>query len=518
MQIIRHTRVYWLSLLLCVQLQGAETTNVTIRPLSLAEAVQLALQHNLGLQIERYAPEIAQFNLEAAGAYYDPILKLSGEESFARTPAEFSPRRNLQIPPTDSSIDTFHSSITGNAPTGLKYELFSGLTRTSGTFPPFFFQGQFHAIDKIPEYHTEVGITLTQPLLKNFWTDAPRTLIKVNRTQLKISKLALELLVMQTVRKVQETYYDLTAARANVKVQEKAKELAQRLLEDDKERLKIGVMAPLDEKQAQSQLASARTDLLSAQNQVTLVEDVLKNLFLDEYVPWHDVEIEPTDELFAMPESFSLSESWEKGLTLRPDFNQLKEELEKQNIILKFRHNQLFPSLDLVGSLGWSGLDTNFNSSVEQVRNGDNPRWGVGAVFTIPLTLRAERNNYKVAKAIKQQALLRLKQLEQDIILQINDAVKLSQRNYNRVESARLAREFAQAALEAEQQKLESGKSTTFFVLELQAKLTKARSAEIQALADYNKSLAELYFRDGTIIERGHFDLRFQQDRTGTEK
>ena len=510
MQIIRHTWVFWLSLLLCVQLRGAETTNATIRPLSLAEAVQLALQHNLGLQIERYAPEIAQDNLEAAGAYYDPVLKLNGEESFARTPGEFNPRRNLQVPPTDTSIDTFHSSITGNAPTGLKYELFSGLTRTSGTFPPFFSQGQFHAINKIPEYHTEVGMALTQPLLKNFWTDAPRTQIKVNRTQLKISRLGLELLVMETVRKVQETYYDLTVARANVKVQEKARELAQRLLEDNRERLKIGTMAVLDEKQAQAQLATARTDLLTAQNQVTLIEDVLKNLFMEDYRPWHEVEIEPTDRLFALPEFFSLSDSWEKALTLRPDFNQMKQELEKQSIILKFRHNQLFPSLDLVGSLAWSGLETNFNSSVAQVRDGDNPRWGVGAVFTIPLTFRAERNNYKAAKASKQQALLRLKQLEQDIILQINDAVKLAQRNYHRVESARQSREFAEAALEAEQQKLESGKSTTFVVLELQAKLTKAGSAEIQALADYNKSLAELYFREGTILERNRIDVRIQ--------
>jgi outer membrane protein TolC len=103
---------------------------------------------------------------------------------------------------------------------------------------------------------------------------------------------------------------------------------------------------------------------------------------------------------------------------------------------------------------------------------------------------------------VQQQALLRLKQLEQDVVLQINDAVKLAQRNYDRVGSARQAREFAEAAQEAEQQKLESGKSTTFVVLELQNKLTKARSAEIQTLADYNKSLAEVYFREGTTLER----------------
>ena len=273
---------------------------------------------------------------------------------------------------------------------------------------------------------------------------------------------------------------------------------------------RVGVAAPLDEKQAQSQLAGARTDLLSAQNQITLIEDVLKNLLLDEYGPWHNVTIEPSDKLFAMPESFNLQESWAKGLRLRPDFLELKEELEKQNIILKFRHNQLFPSLDLVGSLGSSGLDTDYNSSVEQTRSGDNPRWGVGAVFTVPLTLRAERNNFRVAKTEKQQALLRLKQLEQDIVLQINDVVKLAERNFQRVDSARQAREYSEAALDAEQQKLASGKSTTFVVLELQSKLTRSRFAEIQALADYNKSLVELYFREGTTIERNRIAVEIK--------
>jgi outer membrane protein TolC len=493
----------WLSLLLAMALENpaAEITNTTTRSLSVEEAIHLALEHNLGIQIERFAPQIAQFNLEGAYAHYDPVLKFAGEEAFNRSPGAFNPRFNAIAPASESRGGGFNMGITGYAPTGLRYDLFGDLSRTNRSFPQIS-GGRYVIFPTRDQYRSEIGIALTQPLLRNFWIDAPRLQIKLNKLQVKISKLALELLVMETVRKVEETYYDLIVARENVKVQEKALELAQRLLDENRERLKIGVMAPLDEKQAQSQLASARTDLLSAENQITLVEDVLKSLLSSEYGPWHNVTIEPSDKLFAISESFNLAESWENGLRLRPDFNQLKEELEKQHIVLKFRHNQLFPSLDLVGSLGWSGLDTNFDSSVEQVRGAANPRWAGGLVFTIPLTSRAERSNYKAAKAVQQQALLRLKQLEQDIVLQINAAVKVTQRNYNRVESARQAREFAEAAQEAEQQKLESGKSTTFVVLELQNKLTKARSAEIQTLADYNKSLAEVYFREGTTLER----------------
>ena len=481
--------------------RAAENTNATTRALSLQEAVRLALEHNLGIQIERFAPQIAQFNLEGAYGYYDPVFKSRAGYASDRAPGVLNPRYDVIAPPSESSGEALSSGLAGYLPTGLRYNLSAELAQTNRAFPQIN-RGRYFTFPTRDQYRTELNLELSQPLLRNFWIDSPRTQIKISRLQVKISKLGLELFVMETVRKVQETYYDLAVARENVKVQEKALELAQRLLDDNKERLKIGVMAPLDEKQAQAQLATAQTDLFSAQNHITLVEGALKNLLTDEYRSWHDVVIEPSDQLLAIPESFNLSESWQNGLKLRPDFNQLKEELEKQNVILKFRHNQLFPSLDLVGSLGWSGLDTNLNHSVEQVARGDNPRWGAGIVLSIPLTLRAERSNYKVAKATQAQGLLRLKQLEQEIVLQIDDAVKLARRNYDRVASARQAREFAEAALDAEQQKLEGGKSTTFVVLELQGKLTRARSVEVQALADYNKSLAELCFREGTILER----------------
>jgi len=479
----------------------AQSETNSVRALSLDEAIKLALAHNLAIQIERYSPQIAQFNLEGAYAHYDPILKIGGEETFQRVPGSYNPRFNVMAPPSELRGEGVRMGITGFAPTGLKYELFGDFARTNRSFPQTS-GGRLLVFPTLDQYRTETGIELTQPLLRNFWTDSQRTQIKVNKVQLKISKLALESLIMEIVRKVQQIYYDLAVARENLKVQEKALELAQRLLDDNKERLKLGVVAELDEKQAESQLAGARTELISVQNQRTLLEDALKNVISDEYNRWHDVTIEPSDRLFAMPASFNLTESWETGLKRRPDFNQFKQELEKQNIILKFRHNQLFPSLDLVGTLAWSGLDTNVNGSLDQVGRGDNPRWGGGAVLSFPFTFRAERSSYNVAKAAQKQAVLRLKQLEQEVVVQINDAVKTAQRNYERVQSVRQSREFAEAALEVEQQKLQSGKSTTFVVLELQTKLTRARSGEIQALADYNKSLAELYFREGTTLER----------------
>jgi outer membrane protein TolC len=478
-------------------------TNGPVRPISLQESIQLALQHNLGLQIERLSPQIARFDLAGSYSYYDPVFTLRGEQSFNSSPGGFNPTLSIPTPPNDTWTEHFSAGFTGRTPSGMQYDLGSDLTRTSGTFPGGTNAlGGFDIIDRGFQYRPNVGINITQPLLRDFWTDSARTGIKVNKKLIKIAEYGFEFQVMTIVNSVQQAYFDLIFARENVKVQEKALELAQRLLDENNKRVEIGTIAPLDARQAQSQRATALADLILAQNTYAGSANVLKSLLTDKYTEWHGIRLEPTENLLAIPESFNVAESWNKALKMRPDYNQLKEELERQNLILKFDYNQLFPSLDLVGSYGRNGLSGTLGSAVDQIGNGDFPRWSGGAVLTVPLWRNKERYQYKHDKAAQQQALLRLKKLEQDVIVQVDDTITRARSDYQRIQATREAREFAEAALQAEQTKLENGKSTSFVVLQLQSNLTKARSAEIQALADYQKSLSEFYFREGTTLER----------------
>ncbi len=352
-----------------------------------------------------------------------------------------------------------------------------------------------------------MGVNITQPLLRDFWTDATRTQIKVNRRQLKISELAFRFQVMDVVTRVTQAYYDLIFARENVKVQEKAVELANRLLFENQQRVKAGAMAPLDQKQAESQAAVAQADLISARNDLLTTENALKNLLTDDFGSFYNIRLVPTEKLVAVPAGLNLFESWQNGLMMRPDYNQLKQELEKANIILKYRYNQLFPTLDLVGSYGRNGLDSDLGGAVEDIRGGDFPKWSGGVVFSVPLSLRRERNDYKSAKAQQKQALLRLKKLENDVMVQIEDSVNLVKSNLERVDATRAAREFAEDALEAQQKTLEAGKGTVFVVLQLQRDLTAARSGEIRALSEYNKALNQLYFNEGTTLERNGVEI-----------
>src|SRR5262249_23346755 len=155
-------------------------------------------------------------------------------------------------------------------------------------------------------------------------------------------------------------------------------------------------------------------------------------------------------------------------------------------IVLKFSYNQLYPSLDLFGAYGHNGLDaSSYTGVLDDFRQGNNPTYSYGALLSIPLSNRSARSRYKQSKAEKQQAIDTLKKKEQDVLTEIDNAVKATRNSYERISATSEASEFARIALEAEQKRLDAGKSTPFFVLQLQRDLTARRSDAIRALVDY---------------------------------
>jgi outer membrane protein TolC len=212
--------------------------------------------------------------------------------------------------------------------------------------------------------------------------------------------------------------------------------------------------------------------------------------------------------LEAVRQLFDVQDSWSQGLTLRPDLIQARLSVEQQGIQLKFDRNQIFPQLDLIGSYGWSGTSREFSGTLGQFKEGNQPYYSYGAQLSLPLSNAKARNNAKADKATEKQLLLRLKQQEQNVMVQIDNAVKQADSSYDSVQATRQARIYAEAALDAEQKKYAVGKSTTFTVLQLQNTLTADRAAEIRALANYNESLSNLAQQEGSTLKRRNLDVQ----------
>jgi outer membrane protein TolC len=450
------------------------------------------------VQVQRINPQISLYNLDVAYSGYDPTFSASGTHSYNVSPSGYNPYSTNSTPSRTSDANNFSSGINGGLlPWGLTYGLNGNVSEQYGSSgAPF------------DNSSGSIGVTLSQPLLKNFWIDGTRLNIRVAKNRLQYSEQGLRQQLITSVTAVANAYYELIYAQQNVQVQTNALELAQTQLDQDNQRVQIGTLAVLSVQQDESQVAQAKANLIAAQSTLDTDQNALKNLLTDNYAQWHDTDIQPVETLKATPQMFDLQDSWSKGMAERPDLLQARLNVEQQGIQLKFNRNQLLPDLELTGSYGFTAASKEFSGAFGQINDGNSPNYSYGARISIPLGNINARNQYKVTKMTLQQIELQFKQLEQKAMVDIDNAVKTAQSDYQSVQARKQARIYAEAALDAEQKTYAVGKATTFEVLTYQNNLTTARLNEIQALDNYNKDLANLASQEGSTLE--HFKINIE--------
>jgi outer membrane protein TolC len=502
------------------------------RELSLQDCIELALKHNLDLKIDRYNPELQLFGLEAYYGYYDPTLTLSGQHDHSLSGQQLV-SGGFSVAGSKRDDDSFSGNLSGYLPSGASYTLgtlspivdaygvqggsvfdftqpfivtnsvtfltnntLTSVTRLQTNFV------QKAGISSFESSGGQVGIQVSQPLLKNLWIDQNRLNIRVAKNRLKYSEEALRLQIMQIITSLEQAYFDLIYFRENVLVQEKAVELAERLVAENRKKLEVGTLAPLDLQSAEAQAATSRAAVIKARADLGTQERVVKLLITDEYTAWASLELIPAGTLTAQPPIVNLQDSWSKGLTQRPELVQSKLDVERAGIQLKYSRNQLFPELDVFATGGYAGAGKEFSDALHNIEERNLPFYTYGGRLSYPLSNTSARNNYKASKATLEQMVLTLKKLEQNVMIAIDNDIGNIRADFDQVHATRTAREYQESALDAEQKKLESGKSTTYTVLQVQRDLTTARGQEILALDAYNKVLSQLSLDEGSTLER----------------
>ncbi|HEX5221594.1 MAG TPA: TolC family protein [Verrucomicrobiae bacterium] len=485
-----------------------DKTSQQIRSITLEECIRTALLQNRMLQIERLTPAVTESLLSGSYSYYDPTLTLSAGKEHLTDAGGLDPTDFSRDVVYSADSDTADTLLTGFLPGGLSYTLSGSYAYSEGTRNGLNFAS----------YSLQTGVAISQPLLRDFWIDQGRMTIQVNKRNLKISELGVHYVASDVINRVQLAFYELAYAMGNLGVQEDLLAARQQLLAGIRRRIEMGTLTVLDERLAEAQVARVEAELTLARNAVQLAENELRSWMGDAWTNSVNVRLRPGQSLLVLPERLDLRECWERGLNNRADLAQLRQEVEKAGIDLRFRRNQLFPSLNLVAGYGRKGASTDqvlppqtpsasFPAARDQIENGDSPNDMLGVVFSVPLTLSAERANYRASKHLKAQWELRVKQLEEQVMREISDAVHTVQSRFERVERTRRTRELSEAALEAEEQKLTGGKSTLFFVLQLQSDLATSRTAEIRAKADYNQAVSQLRFAEATLLEQRQLDI-----------
>ncbi len=477
------------------RLQGSRP----VRDVRLSEIVQLALEKNLDISVERLNPQSVDLQLAAIKNQFNPVAT-----------STVGHRDQVRLP---NSLLNGGTRV-NNATTIYNLGVVQDVNFFGGSYALTFNNSRVETSDSFsnfnPSFTTGLTFAYTQPLLRGMFIDQQRQQLQITQINREISEESLRATVTQTLANVRNAYWDLVFARNAVDVAERALQLADKLVEDNRARVEVGTLAPLDIVQAEAEAANRRQALAVAEATLQTAELALKRYIVSgtEDPLWRQ-ELRPIDLPSLEPAPTDIEGAVRRALERRTDLVNSRRNLEISDVSLRFYRNQSMPALDLTTSYGAQGIGgTQFlrsGSGVTSVITGqvpggfsdalrllsarDFPNWNVQLNLSYNIGASQSDAQYARSRLQKNQAQARLRALELQVATEVTNAALSVQSNVKRVEAAVAARELAEKRLEAEQSKFEVGMSTNFFVVQAQRDLRDAQNSELRALADYRKSL-----------------------------
>ncbi len=477
--------------------------------ISLADAVLRALQHNLDISISRQTKEMRLTDIIFEQAKFDPLLSVNGQYNRSVSPLNRpvlgfggdSVVGDQEPPAFDQNASQVTLDVTQNLLTGANYDLnFSPSRVYVGGNPQFLFN---------PGYQSGLAFTLTQPLLRNFGTDVNRTFIRIAQNTAKFEEQVFVDRVLTVIATVEQAFWELVFANDNLKVAQAALKAAEELLASNRAKAKAGVMAIVEVLQAEAAVASRVEQVLVAEKAIRDQEDQVRRLLnSSEAELRQDVRLGPLDKPVQSLEPISVEEAIDIAIERRPEVLQASKNIETSELNTKFAKNQLLPNLSFQGTSGLAGLGKDGGDMLQRNFGGDFYNYGAGLVLSYPLGNRSAWSQYNKRQFEARNAQATLQSIRQQVIVSVKEAVRRVQTDFRRIETTRSARITSEKQLQAEQERLNVGLSTTRFVLDFQRDLATARGNELRAIVDYNKSLSNLARNKGTTLERYQIELQ----------
>ncbi|MGQ0667885.1 MAG: TolC family protein [Nitrospiraceae bacterium] len=475
---------------------------------SLADAALRALQSNLDISISRHTKESRLADIVIEHAKFDPTLSVNGQ--YNRT---VNPLNRPVFGGTGGSLNTItpfdqrnHSvtvDATQNLITGGNVDLNYSPARTNVN------QDVARGFLFNPAWTGGLAFTFTQPLLRNAGIEVNKTFIKVAQNNADVEQHVFRDRVLTVIATVEQTYWELVFTNENLKVAQAALKAAQELLAANRAKAKAGVMSIVDVLQAEAAVASRVEQVLVAEKSIRDQEDQLRRLLNPgEEDLRQDMRLTPTDPPVAVLEPLSLQEAIDTAIDQRPEIIQAKKNVESGELNKQFARNQLLPTLSFQGTVGLAGLGKDYGDSFSRNFSGDFYNYGAGLVLSYPLGNRSAASTYNKRQLEARNAETALASVRQQIIVGVREAVRRVQTDFKRIETTRSARIMAEKQLQAEQERLKVGLSTTRFVLDFQRDLATAQGNELRATVDYNKSLSNLARHKATTLDRYHVELQ----------
>ncbi len=486
-------------------------------PLTLADAVAVAVERNFDLRLARIERATADADAAIAHAGYDPTLALGANATERRSPNTSALSRQTI---NTTKATTGELSLGGQAITGAEYTVAATATRSES-------DSTLTALD--PQYDVAYSLSVAQPLLKNAWnTPAGWRIVTAERLS-EAARFGLENGVAAIVTAVHAAYWDLAYRDGALAAQREALARAGDFLERVEVQVEVGSLAPIQSIAAKATVAESERLLIEAVTARDKAEDALLKLVNPptESPLWEGVV--PADDPVAAPVALDAEKSVDLALERRPDLKQAEMLALRAEADRDFYDNQTLPDLSLVGAVTTTGVRGDAREVVDfltgetsrspfggsmsdaagDAGRGDYYEWQAGVKLSVPLGNRAPRAAALKAELAAEARATELARLRRDVTMEAKEAVRDLKSGLIRVEAAKAARELAAARLEAEMTRFEVGAAPSFSVLEYQRDLTLQRSQELAALASYRTLLAAYHRAVGESLETN--GIRFEE-------
>jgi outer membrane protein len=467
--------------------------------LTLDEATARALERNLDIAVERLNPQAQELNLARLSASYRPTLT-----------SLFSTRSQVQPPTSQLNGGTIVSNdqMQYNAGVAQAIPWGGGNAQINWNNTRQETNNAFALLN--PSFNSNFQASLTQPLLRGFLIDTTRQQLRVTAISRDISEVQLRGTIAATLANVRNAYWELVYALQSVDVARGSLDLAEKLLEDNRARVEVGTLAPLDVAQSDAEVATRRQALATAEGTLRSAEITLKRLIVSGTEdPYWRARLTPIDRPEFRPEPLDVEAAAQRALQERTDLQQARQQIESNDITLRLLRNQTLPALDLLANyqaqgvggtqfvrqgLGGTVSDVipgGYGDALRTLRNLSYPIWQVQLNVSYPIGASAAEANLARGRVQRNQAAAQLRALELQVAAEVTNAAVQVESSLTSYEAARVARELSELRLDAEQSRFDVGLSTNFLVVQAQRDLATAQNTELRALLNYRRALVD---------------------------
>jgi outer membrane protein TolC len=387
-----------------------------------------------------------------------------------------------------------------------------------------------------PSTSGSLSLNITQRLLQGFGPAVNSRLIRIAKNNREVSDLVFKQQVITTVSAVANLYWDLVSMNEEVRVRRQALETSERLQRDNEKQVEIGTLAPIEIVRAEAEVASRQQDLTVAETQLLQQETILKNALSRNGVlspAVAEARIVATDRI-RLPDTEPvepIQDMVAQAMSARPELSRQRIQIQNAHVNLRGSKSQLLPTLDafvnfqnnaLAGQVSTLPLPSDqivqrgipnsffvggYGTVLSQLFARNFPDYNAGFQLNIPLRNRAAQADMIRDQLTLRQSEMGLQQLENQVRVDVQNALIALQQARARYRAANKARVLQEQTLDAEQKKYALGASTIYNVILVQRDLAEAQSAEVAALSAYSIARVELDRATGQTLATHNISL-----------